>query len=291
MLGRMQQLCTGFALTEAPVYEPETGAILFSDAIGGGFYRSTMAGEVDIVVPHRKGIGGAAAHASGGVIVSGRNVALKAGADTIVLLANELGLGHSHFNDIGTDSQGRLYAGLVDLDPARLDGSRQRAVLYRIDLDGSATIVDDGGVDASNGIVTSPDGSVLYVADTLISVVWQFDLASDGSLSNRRSFIEWPDDGGPDGLAVDSEGFVWAALHHGMAVARVDPDGKEQQRIAVPRPTTSVCFGGDDLRTLFVTTAGDHGAGDTAGNTGSVYWTTVEQPGLAVTPCAVQPAA
>src|SRR5262249_21148072 len=81
---------------------------------------------------------------------------------------------------------------------------------------------------------------------------------SDGSLRNRRTFVRIPGDQGvPDGLTVDAEGFVWSAQWFGGCIVRYDPDGRVQQTIAIPASqTSSLTFGGPDLDDIFVTSAG-----------------------------------
>src|SRR5207253_6018006 len=80
-----------------------------------------------------------------------------------------------------------------------------------------------------------------------------------GALSNRRVFVQVPaDEGIPDGLTVDSEGYVWSAQWYGSQVVRYDPDGAVERRITMPvTQVSSVGFGGDDLTDLYITTAGE----------------------------------
>ena len=119
----------------------------------------------------------------------------------------------------------------------------------------------------SNGLAWSPDGHTMYWTDTKLSTVFAFDFDPQaGNLSRRRVFASFPpkQDGGrwttyggrPDGGAVDSEGCYWAACFEGQRLARFAPDGDLLQSVALPvRCPTMPCFGGDDLRTLYVTTS------------------------------------
>ena len=90
--------------------------------------------------------------------------------------------------------------------------------------------------------------------------VFDFD-AGDGSILGRRQFASIDRlDGTPDGIAVDDEGGVWLALYGGSAVRRYTPDGSLDRVVAVPAENvTACCFGGDDGRTLFITTAAPAG--------------------------------
>ena len=270
----------GFALLEGPVYDAATDSLLFSDAMAGGVWRLAPDGSVSTVVPHRRGIGGLARHEQGGLVVSGRNIAWKREDQTRVLLELDPALGLPGFNDLGTDSAGRIYAGSIDFDADRRE-ARRLGFLHLIDLDGSSRIVAQG-IQATNGLAESPDRQWLYHGDTGAKVVWVYRHAEDGSLSDQRPFIRWPD-GGPDGLAVAEDGTLWVAMPYNDCVAVVGPDGVERTRIPVSYPT-SVCFGGSDRQTLYIVTGGAHERGE---RTGSVYRTRVDVPGLPVAPARV----
>jgi sugar lactone lactonase YvrE/DNA-binding IclR family transcriptional regulator len=158
----------------------------------------------------------------------------------------------NRFNDAKCDANGRLWAGTMSLDAARKSGS-----LYRIDPDLAWARMDQPFT-VANGLDWSPDGRVMYFADSAAGVIFAYPFAAEtGQLGKRRIFarIE-PDDGRPDGLTVDREGCVWVALWDGWAVRRFSPDGRpiSDLRVPVPRPT-SVAFGGDGLSTLFITSA------------------------------------
>jgi gluconolactonase len=128
---------------------------------------------------------------------------------------------------------------------------------WRVEAEGRATRVYDGVLHA-NGIALSPDERWLAHADTRQRVIWAHDCDADGNVSRRRAL---PIDGAPDGLAFDADGCVWVAIAGGGHVLRVTPEGRVDRSLEVPaRLVTSLCFGGDDLRELFVVTA-DH-AGD-----------------------------
>jgi xylono-1,5-lactonase len=250
-------LATGFQLAEAPVWDAANSRLLFSDAQGGGIWvldwRAGLPGSVPAcLIPHRRGIGGAALHQRGGLVVSGRNIAWKHGDTTDVLCELRPEWGLTRFNDLGTDHAGRIYTGSLDWADGGVESPRP-GYLHRISEDGCAIM--DEGVGAANGVAVSPDGATLYFADTFRSVILQYDHAADGQLANRRIFASWPS-GAPDGLAVAADGTVWVALGAGEnAVAVLDPDGREVARYPIPSGhPTSVCFGGTDMTTLFITT-------------------------------------
>ncbi|ARR56785.1 gluconolactonase [Rhizorhabdus wittichii DC-6] len=175
------------------------------------------------------------------------------------------------YNDGRCDRQGRYVVGSVDLDffENRIAG---RAAVYRLDAAGLAPIVT--GITCSNGLAFSPDGRTMYLADTVQNAVFVYDYdVATGTPGNRRDFVRFgPDEGKPDGAEVDSEGGYWVALLMKGAVARYTPDGKLDRLIPVPvLQPTKIAFGGPDLATLYLTSAGhrhmpgDEPLGDQAG--------------------------
>lgn len=116
-----------------------------------------------------------------------------------------------------------------------------------------------GGISRLNGPAWSPDGNAMYITDVLAGKILAFDFDIDaGQIGNRRTFASFPDDEPalPDGLAVDTDGFVWCAVWDGWCLHRYAPDGTLAASVVLPVPRpTNVAFGGSDLRTLFITTA------------------------------------
>jgi len=199
----IETLAYGYGLIEGPRVDG-AGNLLFSDVTNGGVFRRAPDGTITTVVPKRRGVGGIALHADGGVVVSGRNVCHVKDGVTRILFARE---GVPGFNDLVTDRAGRVYVGSLRSDPFKA-GDRIPGELYRIDGEGRATELYDG-VGLSNGIGFAPDESVLYHADTAARALIVHDLDGDGRPLNRRLL---PVDGDPDGLAVDERGYVWVAL-------------------------------------------------------------------------------
>ncbi|MGE0484965.1 MAG: SMP-30/gluconolactonase/LRE family protein [Gammaproteobacteria bacterium] len=281
-----EKLCEGYGLVEGPVWQPSRG-LLFSDVIHGGVFRLAQDGHVENVFEHRRGIGGMCLHAAGGVVVSGRNLACKPfdGGESVTLLDRDEAAGRVGFNDLTTDDAGRIYAGSLGSSPVFEDGLGPRAGdLWLIDLDGSARIVAPD-VLLTNGLGFAPDGRTLYHSDSRRHTVFSYDVATDGSLGPKQVFVE-PGRGIPDGLAVAVDGSVWVALAdggHGVAV--YDADGRERDFVEIAVPMcTSVCFGGEDLRDLYIV-SGSHGMDSE--RAGGVYRVRVEVAGLPVAPARV----
>lgn len=162
----------------------------------------------------------------------------------------EADLPGNRLNDGFVDVDGRLWFGSMD------DAEEQpTGALYRLEENGEATIRDAGYV-ITNGPAMSPGKRTLYHTDTLAKTVYAFDVDERGELSRRRVFTTIAGSGYPDGMAVDADGFVWVALFGGGRIERYTPDGKLADQIPFPcSNVTKLAFGGDDLRTAYVTTA------------------------------------
>ena len=108
----MQNVATGYGLVEAPLWDSAKG-LYFSDVLNGGVYLLDLAGQVSLVIPKRRGVGGMALHEAGGLIVGGRNIAWVGlnGQETKILLSPEAIPGAIGFNDFTTDRLGRIYVG------------------------------------------------------------------------------------------------------------------------------------------------------------------------------------
>ena len=134
---------------------------------------------------------------------------------------------------------------------------RYSGALYRLD-GGSKLSAVLPGMGVPNGLDWSPDGRWFYHTDSMRRTIWRYAFhGATGEVGERSLFAEVTGGGGnPDGLTVDSEGFVWSAHWDGWRITRYDPDGMIDRviQMPVPRPT-SLCFGGYDLTTLYVTTA------------------------------------
>ncbi|SFU22696.1 SMP-30/gluconolactonase/LRE family protein [Mesorhizobium sp. YR577] len=158
----------------------------------------------------------------------------------------------NRLNDGRVDPRGRLWIGTMDNQLHRPNGG-----LYRVDPDGTATRMA-GDIIVSNGIAFSPDGTTLYFTDTRRHVSWAFDLdLDDGAITNRRVFADYSATGDrPDGACIDVDGCLWTAFFAGGRIVRYRPDGAIDRQIALPVTNpTCLCFGGKDLKTLYVTSA------------------------------------
>jgi sugar lactone lactonase YvrE len=152
--------------------------------------------------------------------------------------------------------------------------------LYRIAADGAVEVFKSGfGI--ANTLAWSPDRKLFYFADTLANIIWTFSYdATDGTIGNERPFFSGYTRGGPDGSAVDRDGFVWNARYGGGCVVRISPAGKIDRVVEMPVGNVTTCtFGGDDLKTLYITTA-QGGRGKSERLAGGLYGLAVDIPGL-----------
>lgn len=281
----MQALATGYGLIEGPVWDPAKG-LYFSDVMGGGVFLLDRQDKVTQVVEKRRGIGGMALHAEGGLIVGGRDIAFVSLKDqtTKVLLTSDVTPEAIGFNDLTTDQAGRIYVGSLAFKVFGGDTPRP-GHLHVIDLDGSVRTISDG-IMLTNGLGFSPDGRRLYHSDARGGLVRVYDVKPDGSVGPWQKFVSLGENGVADGLKVAADGSVWVADAHGGRVAVFGPDGKHLRDVKVPLPmVTSLCFGGDDMKDLYIVTGSRGGPSEKCG---TVFRTRSDVPGLPLAPARVK---
>ena len=192
---------------------------------------------------------------SGGALVALQNGIHFINTQTgrLQFIVNPLTNNNIRFNDGKCDPSGRFWVGSMHL--RFTEGS---ASLYRMDTNKTVHKILDG-VTVSNGIAWTKDKKTMYYVDSHLRRIDAFDYSdADGAITNRRVVVTIQDGGGsPDGIALDAEGKIWAALWGANAVGKFDPEtGELLQKIEVPAPNVSSCaFGGKELDTLYITTA------------------------------------
>lgn len=241
--------------------------------------------------------------ASGGLVLALRDGIARARAwgGPLERLAGFAHGAHSRFNDGKADPLGRFWAGTV-YEPK----DARKADLYCLDCRsgqgaGGRPLVALKAHNATtaNGLAFSPGRDTVYWADTPRHLVQAWDWEPHANVLRRHRVFHqfapkppgWqPGDAGyggrPDGAAVDAEGGYWVAMYEGARLLRLDPAGRVVREIAVPVPCpTMPAFGGDDLRTLYLTTA-SHGRPPAERAafpwSGSVLRMRVDVPGLPV---------
>ena len=239
-------------LGEGPRWDAITGTLLWVDILGRRFHRYDPARACDDWVHLDELVSAALPRATGHPLLGLPDGFYEVDGHRLALVVPlEAERPENRTNDAACDPQGRLWAGTMALDE-----HTPSAGLYRIDADLTVTKVL-AGTTISNGLGWSPGGDRFYFIDSPTRRIDVFDYdAATGTLEHRRPLVTLQaEDAVPDGLAVDAEGCVWAALHGGWGLQRYSPDGRLMGRVELPvAKVTSCCFGGPDLRDLYVTT-------------------------------------
>jgi sugar lactone lactonase YvrE len=242
-------------LGEGPVWDDVSAHVLWVDIQAGIVYEGLLQADMVTVVgmtEFGETVGAALPAADGGLVVAGARHLRILGPDrrhsSAVRLVHDSVA--SRLNDAACDPAGRLLVGTL-----ALDGRTGQERLLSLAADGrSQTVVD--GLTLSNGIAFSPDGSTMYLIDSIPGIVWAFDYdVSTGRAGSRRT-VWGPGDAVPDGLAVDVDGRLWVACFGAGQVRCLAPDGEWLAVVEVPAPnTTCPAFVGPDRDRLLITTA------------------------------------
>ena len=181
-------------------------------------------------------------------------------------------------NDMVVDAAGRAYVGNFGYDRHN-DAPPRNTRIIRVDPDGRAASVGDE-IHFPNGMVITPDGRTLIVAETFAHRLGAFDVRADGALANYRVFAAL-DGVYPDGICLDAEGAVWVTDARGHSVIRVLPGGRIAQAVATgaERCSYACMLGGPDRRTLFVITNTGSGPKMAAKSDGRIETIRVDVPG------------
>ena len=193
---------------------------------------------------------------------------------SLVTYADLTGLSDHPWNEIVVDGRGNAYINNVGFDfPG---GEFAPGIIALVTPDGSARRVADG-VAFPNGMVVTPDNSTLIVAESYGKKLTAFDIAADGSLSNRRVWADL-DGGVPDGICLDAENAVWYADVPNKRCVRVREGGEVLQTIDLDRGCFACALGGANKSTLFMIATEWHGTTSMADGSRTGQVLTVEAP-------------
>ena len=270
-------LVEGLRFPEGPRWHD--GRLVFSDQHDAKVRSLTPAGELATVVdvPNRpSGLGWDPQGRMLIVSMDDRRL-LRLDGDTLTEVADLSSFATWHCNDMVVDGVGRAYVGNFGFD---LDSGMEpvATVLLRVDPDGSVHVVADN-LQFPNGTVITPDGSALIIGESWSGCLTAFDVAADGSLSNRR---EWAKLSGavPDGICLDAEGAIWSACPLSGRVLRVREGGEVTDVMTVDRRGAYACMlGGPQRTTLFVCTADASNPAETGTMRGAIEVCEVDVPG------------
>jgi sugar lactone lactonase YvrE len=179
--------------------------------------------------------------------------------------------GEMGWNEIVTDGRGNTYLNNVNFKFPGGEFRPGHAALVR--PDGSIEIVAKD-LAFPNGMAVTPDNRTLIIGESFSTTLSGFDIAADGTLSNRRVWAKLP--GGPDGITMDADGMVWSSA--GNSCVRVKEGGEIVETIGLDRFCFAAMLGGDDGRTLFMVCNEWTGSTENLQRTGRIYWTRVESP-------------
>ena len=183
-----------------------------------------------------------------------------------------------HCNDMVVDARGRAYVGNFGFDIHAEKPEFRKAEVVLVEPDGKARVAASD-LSFPNGSVITPDGRTLIVGESFGARLTAFDVADDGSLSNRRVWAKL-EKAVPDGICLDAEGAIWVASPISNAVLRVHEGGRVSERIPVTTQAIACMLGGPDRRTLFICTSEDTHPGRCRANRRSRIETVeVEVPG------------
>ena len=199
--------------------------------------------------------------------------------ELIPIINPEKTLINNRFNDGKCDTLGRFYAGTMNDQDNKPTGS-----FYILYNDLICKKIDSGYI-VSNGPTFSPDYRKIYLTDTRKGEIYCSDIKDDGTLFNKKILITIPqNEGRPDGMTVDEEGYLWIALFGGSCVNRYNTLGKKVEQIKLPVSCVTSCvFGGQNLNLLFITTASFKLSAEQKNNepeAGSLFCVKLETKGL-----------
>ena len=254
---------------ENPLWHPLEKRLYWVDIPKGRIFRyDPVTGKHEICYEGET-VGGFTIQKDGSLLLfrtKGNVVIWKNGKTTTVVkeIPEEL---ENRYNDVIADPAGRVFCGILSeqFKPGRL---------YRLDTDGSITKILEN-IGCPNGMGFTLDRKQMYFTDTMPAktiYLINYDKKT-GNITNQRVFVKVPaTDGGPDGMTVDAEGYVWSASWDGWSLVRYTPQGVEERRIRFPaKQVSSITFGGEDLKDIYVTTAGGNNKTENGPGAGALF--------------------
>jgi sugar lactone lactonase YvrE len=272
-----ETLLDGLTFPEGPRWRD--GRLWFSDFYTNRVLAVDLAGKAQTIVTVPQRPSGLGWRPDGTLLIVSMLdrtlLALDKGALTRVAELSALAGGPC--NDLLVDASGRAYVGNFGYDRHAGEAARS-TVLIRVDPDGKVRAVADELM-FPNGMVITPDGRTLIVAETYAHRLTAFSVGADGALSQRRLFADLPRVF-PDGICLDAEGAVWVSDARGHGVTRLFEGGRVAERIGVGERSVFACMlGGADRRTLFLCTSTGSGPAMAEKTDGRIEIARVDVPG------------
>jgi sugar lactone lactonase YvrE len=253
---------------EGPLWHPQEKKVYWVDIPPGRLFRYDPATGHHEQCFEGEALGGFTIQADGTLLFFMARGAIKIWRDgQLITVVDEIPDERTtRFNDVIADPEGRVFCGTM---PTKERLGR----LYRLDLDGSLTILLEN-IGCSNGMGFTPDRKQMYYTDSPRREIYLFDYQREnGAIGNQRVFVQTaPGEGVPDGMTVDAEGYVWSARWDGGCLVRYAPDGTEERRVHFPAKKVScVTFGGSDYTDMYVTTAGGNNKPEEGEGAGALF--------------------
>ena len=252
-------LLDGLAMPESPRWHD--GRLWFSNWGANEIIAVGLDGNSEVIGPGPGGLGWAVNWLPDGRMLITGNELIRVEPDgSRVRHADLSDISPYGWSEMTVDGRGNVYLNTINFDfadfNAVLASGQAPGKIALVTPDGDAREVA-GGIAFPNGMVVTPDNRTLIVAESFTARLTAFDIAEDGSLSNRRV---WADGIGPDGICLDADGCIWASSDSMTNdCARIREGGEVLETIAFDRPCFAAMLGGADRRTLFMLTADWHG--------------------------------
>jgi sugar lactone lactonase YvrE len=277
-MAELRTLMTGLTLVESPRWHD--GRLWFSDWGAGEVIAADLAGASEVItrvpsfpfcidwLPEGRLL-----------IVSGGDARLlRRKADgRLVTHADLSGLSRYPWNEIVVDGRGNIYLNCINFEFPT--GPFAPGIIALVTPEGAVHQVAED-LAFPNGMAVTPDNGTLIVAESYANRLTAFDIAADGSLSNRRVWAEVGDDH-PDGICLDAEGAVWYADVGTRRCVRVREGGEVLQTIELDRGCFACMLGGTERRTLFMLAASfDPATGSVGQQTGHLIVAEAPAPGV-----------
>jgi len=281
MLYQPELFCDGFIFPETPRWH--RGSFYCCSIDEGTIFRVDKAGNKEVQVHIDDWLSGwtFVGPDSDDIVLTSvrqRKLLLRS-AESLTEIADLSSIATWGLNDMIRTHRGVMFIGSVNFPFGEVDPSEApKSPLIRVDTNGHVSVASDE-TGFANGMVISPDGMRLIVADSMAACLRQWDLEEDGTLTNHKLFASIPGSV-PDGISLDADGAVWVTAGH-RGVFRVLEGGEITDEVVIGNTGATACMlGGDDGRTLLITASDSHDRNVIRDNpSGRLFTVQVDVPG------------
>lgn len=254
---------------EVPTWHPQHQCLYWTDIPQGKMYRYNHQKHKSEHIYTGEPVGGFTIQQDGSLLLFKTKGTIEHWQEGNIktIVANIPSARLTRFNDAIADPLGRVYSGTMATP-------QSPGYLYRLDLDGSLHLIMEG-LTIPNGMGFSPDCKYFYSTDSDTKTIYRFDYdITTGNLGEPQVHIlSTNEEGVPDGLTIDREGYMWSARWDGYHLARYNPAGEKVLQITLPTAkVSSLTFGGADYSRLYITTAGGQNRSEQDSLAGSIFY-------------------